>query len=134
MIAQRRGRAAIVEAGATVGKASVAGGGPASVVVLCMPYCHTYGMIKRTFVLDEESSAYLDRMAERTGMAKSQVVREALRVYGEQIGRLGDEERDGLLAEFDRTASEVPDRPRGEVEAELAEVARARRAGGRQRP
>lgn len=90
-------------------------------------------MIKRTFVLDEESSAYLDRMAERTGMAKSQVVREALRVYGEQLARLTAEERDRLLAAFDRAAIAVPDRPRKEVEAELADVARARRAGGRAR-
>jgi hypothetical protein len=88
-------------------------------------------MIKRTFVLDEESSAYLDRVSERTGMAKSQVVREALRLYGEELGRLSDEERERLLAAFDRTVPEVPDRPRAEVEAELAEVARARRAGGR---
>lgn len=95
------------------------------------PYRHTYGMIKRTFVLDEESSAYLDRVSERTGMAKSQVVREALRLYGEQLGRLSDEERERLLAAFDRTVPEVPDRPRAEVEAELAEVSRARRAGGR---
>jgi len=88
-------------------------------------------MIKRTFVLDEESSAYLDRISDRTGMAKSQVVREALRVYGEQLGRLTDEERERLLADFDRFVAEVPDRPREEVEAELAEVARARRAAGR---
>lgn len=91
-------------------------------------------MIKRTFVLDEESSAFLDRVAERMGMPKSQVVREALRVYGEQVGRLTDEERKRFLAAFDRTVRELPDRPRQEVEAELAEVARARRAGGRQRP
>lgn len=88
-------------------------------------------MIKRTFVLDEESSAYLDRVAERTGMAKSQVVREALRVYGEQLGRLTDEERDRLLEAFDRAAPHVPDRPRAEVEAERAEIERARRTGGR---
>ncbi len=90
-------------------------------------------MIKRTFVLDEESSAYLDRMAERTGMAKSQVVREALRVYGAQLGRLTDEERDRLLEAFDRAAPAVPARPREEVDAERAEITRARRTGGRRR-
>jgi metal-responsive CopG/Arc/MetJ family transcriptional regulator len=91
-------------------------------------------MIKRTFVLDEESSTHLDRVSERTGMPKSQVVREALRMYGEQLGRLTSEERERLLAAFDRTIDAVPDRPREEVEAELAEVARARRGGGRRRP
>jgi len=90
-------------------------------------------MIKRTFVLDDESSAYLDRVSERTGMPKSQVVREALRLHGQQLGRLTDEERERLLAAFDRRVGDVPDRPREEVEAELAEVVRARRAGGRRR-
>jgi len=96
-----------------------------------LPYSHTYGMIKRTFVLDDESSSYLDRAAARLGVPKSQVVRDALRVYGEQMGRLSDEERDRALARFDRAIVRVPDRPRSEVEAELAEVARARRGGGR---
>jgi Arc/MetJ-type ribon-helix-helix transcriptional regulator len=90
-------------------------------------------MIKRTFVLDEESSTHLDRASERTGLSKSQVVREALRLYGEQLGRLTQEERERLLAAFDRTIEEVPDRPREEVQAELAEITRARRAGGRHR-
>jgi hypothetical protein len=65
------------------------------------------------------------------GVSKSQVVREALRVYGEQLGRLSDEERDRALVAFDRGIAKVPNRPRDEVEAELAEIARARRRGGR---
>jgi hypothetical protein len=88
-------------------------------------------MIKRTFVLDDESSSYLDRTADRLGVPKSQVVREALRLYGEQMGRLSDRERDQALAIFDRAVARLPDRPRAEVQAELDEVARARRAGGR---
>ena len=88
-------------------------------------------MIKCTFVLDDESAFYLERTAERLGVPKSQVVREALRVYGEQLGRLSDEERDRALVAFDRGIEKVPDRPRGEVEAELAEIARTRRRGGR---
>jgi predicted transcriptional regulator len=86
-------------------------------------------MIKRTFVLDEEASGQLDRMADRLGVPKSQVVREALRVYGEQLGRLSDEERDRALAAFDEVTARLPDRPRADVEAELAEVTRARRGG-----
>jgi hypothetical protein len=66
-------------------------------------------------------------------MAKSQVVREALQMYGEQLGRLTDVERERLLADFDRTIGDVPARPREDVEEELTEVARARRAGGRRR-
>ncbi|MEQ1854955.1 MAG: ribbon-helix-helix protein, CopG family [Longimicrobiales bacterium] len=88
-------------------------------------------MIKATFVLDDASAAYLERAAERLGIPKSQVVREALRVYGEQMGRLSDEERDRALAAFDRTIAAVPDRPRREVESELETIANARRRGGR---
>src|SRR5688572_5344310 len=96
-----------------------------------MPYCHTYGMIKRTFVLDEESSGYLDRVSDRLGMPKSQVVREALRVYGEQLGRLTHAERDEALAAFDRAIVSVPTRPREEVHAELDEITRSRRRARR---
>jgi predicted transcriptional regulator len=88
-------------------------------------------MIKRTFVLDDESASYLDRTARRLGVPKSQVVREALRVYGEQLGRLSDEERDRALAAFDRAIANVPARPRSEVKAELDEIARVRKGGGR---
>ena len=90
-------------------------------------------VVKRTFVLDDASAAYLDRAAERLGVPKSQVVREALRVYGEQLGRLSQEEREEKLAAFDRTIAEVPSRPRAEVEVELETIAMARRKGGRKR-
>jgi hypothetical protein len=89
-------------------------------------------MIKVTFTLDDETVAYLSRTAHRLGVAKSQVVREAIRVYGEQTSRLSDEERDRLLRTFDEVTAAIPDRPREEVEAELAEVRRARRRGRRQ--
>ena len=90
-------------------------------------------MIKRTFVLDARSSAYLDRAAARLGIPKSQVVREALQLYGEHMDRLSAEERDRALAAFDRGIAVVPERPREEVQAELDEVRRARRSGGRTR-
>jgi predicted transcriptional regulator len=90
-------------------------------------------MVKRTFVLDDQSAAYLDRTADRLGMPKSWVVREALRAYGEQLGRLTDEERDEALAAFDRAIANVPARPRAEVDAELEQIAAARRKGGRKR-
>jgi hypothetical protein len=88
-------------------------------------------MTKYTFVLDDESAKYLERSAERLGIAKSQVVREALRLYGEQLGRLNDEERERLLAAFDEAIARVPDRTRKDVDAELEEISRARRRGGR---
>lgn len=88
-------------------------------------------MIKVTFTLDDETVAYLDRTATQLSMPKSQVVREAIRVYGEQMARLTEAERDRLLAAFDEITPTIPDRPRSEVEAELMEIRAARRGGGR---
>ena len=88
-------------------------------------------MIKVTFTLDEDTVSYLGRTAERLGMPKSRVVREAIRIYGEQAGRLSAEERDRLLEVFDQVTDRIPDRPRGEVERELTDVRKARRKGGR---
>lgn len=91
-------------------------------------------MIKVTFTLDEETAAYLDRTAERLRMPKSRIVREAIRIYGEQAGRLSSEERARLLDVFTEVTDRIPDRPRVEVERELDDVRRARRAGGREAP
>lgn len=88
-------------------------------------------MKKVTFTLDEGTVAYLDRTAERLGMAKSRVVREAIRVYGEQAGTLSKAERERLLNAFDTAAAAIPDRPRSDVEDELRELREARRQGGR---
>lgn len=89
-------------------------------------------MRKMTFTLDEDTARYLDRAAERMGVPKSQVVREAVQMYGEQLGRLSDEERDEKLRIFDKMISGLPPRARGDVDAELAAVRSARRGGGRQ--
>jgi len=91
-------------------------------------------MIKVTFTLDADTVDSLDRVASRLSMPKSQVVREAIRLYGEQIGRLTEEEKCRLLRVFDEVTGPVPDRGRVAVEAELAEIRRARRAGGRRSP
>ena len=88
-------------------------------------------MIKVTFTLDDDTVAYLGRTAERLGMPKSQVVREAIHVYGEQAGLLSEEERDRMLSTFDEVTGDTPQRTREEVERELAEIRAARRAGGR---
>lgn len=98
------------------------------------PYAITtyiWDMKKVTFTLDENAIRTLERAAERMDMPKSQVVREALELYGEQLGRLTDEERERMLATFDRTMPSLPARPRAEVDRELAAVRSARRSGGR---
>jgi predicted transcriptional regulator len=89
---------------------------------------------KMTFTLDQAAVRDLDRIAGRLDMAKSEVVREALRVYGQHIGRLTDAEREAMLATFDRVIPSLPDRPRERVEDELGEVRKARRGGGRRSP
>ncbi len=92
-----------------------------------------YGMpsVKVTFTLDENTVARLGRTAERLGMPKSRVVREAIREYSTRIGRLGKEERLRLLQAFDEIVPKIPERPLEEVEREIRGVRRARRAGGR---
>ena len=90
-------------------------------------------MTKVTFTLDDGTVGYLNRTAERLGIPKSQVVREAIHHYGEHLGRLSDEERARLLGVFDEVTSAIPDRSRAEVDAELSELRRARLHAGRGR-
>lgn len=88
-------------------------------------------MKKMTFTLDADAVRHLERAARRLDVPKSQIVREAVSLYGEQLGRLSDAERAERLAAFDQLVPAIPDRPRSEVEKELDEVRRARRGGGR---
>ncbi len=88
-------------------------------------------MRKMTFTLDDDTALYLDRAAERLGIPKSQVVREAVQMYGEQLGRLSDVEREEKLRIFDEMMSELPPRAQSDIDAELASVRSARRGGGR---
>ncbi len=88
-------------------------------------------MKKMTFTLDEAAARELERAARRLDISKSQVVREAVSLYGEHLGRLTDEERAEKLAVFDRVVPKIPDRPAEEVRAEREGIRAARRAGGR---
>lgn len=88
-------------------------------------------MKKMTFTLDDDAVRELERAADRLDLPKSQVVREALRVYGEQLGRLTDDERAARLSAFDELVPEIPTRARSEVAEELARIREDRRAGGR---
>ena len=87
---------------------------------------------KVAFSLDEETIARLRTTAERMALPKSQIVREAIRDFADRAGRLSARERRRLLEAFDRLVPKVPARPLRDVERELAELRRARRAGGRQ--
>jgi hypothetical protein len=86
---------------------------------------------KVTFTLDGDTIARLRATADRLAIAKSAVVREAIREFSERVGRLGERERRRLLETFDRLVPRIPSRPLREVERELADLRRARRLGGR---
>lgn len=86
---------------------------------------------KATFTLDAETLSRLRAAAVRLARPKSEVVREAIRDFSERIGRLGERERVRMLEVFDRLVPRIPARGRREVEREIAEIRRARRAGGR---
>ena len=84
-----------------------------------------------TFTLDDATAARLNQAARRLSMPKSRVVREAIRDFVERIGRLSEQERLRMLRVFDDVVPRIPERPLPEVEAELREVRKARRSGGR---
>ncbi len=88
-------------------------------------------MKKMTFTLDGDTVRGIERASDRLGVPKSQIVREAVRVYGEQLGRMTEAERDAKLATFHEVMTALPDRAREDVEAELRQVREGRRGGGR---
>jgi predicted DNA-binding protein len=87
---------------------------------------------KVTYTIDAATVARLEETAERLGKPKSQVVREAINDYAARVGRLSEAERLRLLRTFDDVLERIPERPAAEVDAELAGIRAARRAGGRQ--
>jgi predicted transcriptional regulator len=91
-------------------------------------------MVKATFTLDDATAARLERTAERLKKPKSAVVRDAIQEYSERADRLTEAERTRMLAALDEFAKQPPTRSAAEVDAELEEIRRARRSGGRRTP
>lgn len=89
---------------------------------------------KMTFTLDQQTADQIDKLARRLAMPKSRVVREAVREYASQAGRLSEPERARMLGVFDQVIARIPERPLAEVEQELAALRSARRYGGRASP
>lgn len=87
--------------------------------------------VKVTFTLDQTTINRLRQAAERLSKPKSEVVREAIHDFHDRIGRLSERERLRMLQIFDQVVPLIPPRPRSEVDQELREIRRARRAGGR---
>ena len=90
-------------------------------------------MVKVTFTLDDETVDRLRRTAARLARPQSQVVREAIKDYADRTGKLSEDERVRLLKVFDTMLPTVPARSAASVDAELRELRRARRQGGRRR-
>ena len=91
-------------------------------------------MVKVTFTLDDATVARLRQSATRLAKPQSEIVREAIRDYADRVGRLSEQERLRRLRVFDELVPLMPMRPAAEVDREMAEVRRARRAGGRRGP
>ena len=90
--------------------------------------------VKVTFTLDRTSIQRLEDAADRLRVAKSEVVREAILDFHDRLGRLSERERTAMLRTFDELVARIPKRSARAVDRELAEVRRARKAGGRRKP
>ncbi len=86
---------------------------------------------KVTFTFDQATIARLNDAAQRLAKPKSEIVREAIQEYHQHIGRLSESEKQRMLQALDEIAKRPPTRPQSEVDAELKEIRRARRHGGR---
>jgi predicted transcriptional regulator len=88
-------------------------------------------MAKFTFVFDEETARTLRATAARLRKSQSLVVREAVAEYAAHVGRLSDGERRRMLEAIDGLMRRAPPRTRAAVDAEIRQVRRTRREGGR---
>ena len=87
--------------------------------------------MKMTFTLDQGTADRINRTAERLGIPKSGVVREAITEYAARAGRLSEAERLRMLAVFDDVVARIPKGCAKAADREIAAIRRARRAGGR---
>ncbi|MFI5245790.1 MAG: hypothetical protein ACHQQR_11220 [Gemmatimonadales bacterium] len=81
--------------------------------------------------MDQGTADRIDRTAERLGMPKSGVVREAVDEYAAWAERLSEGERQRILVVFDDAISRIPRRPAKATDRELAAIRSAWRHGGR---
>ncbi len=87
--------------------------------------------IKMTFSLDDVTASRLEDAAVTLGKPKSEVVREAIVDYADRLGRLTEAERRRMLVVFDEKVEAMPRGRAAAVDAELTEIRRLRRGGGR---
>lgn len=90
--------------------------------------------VKATFTLDDDVVSKLAQAAQRTKRPKSAIVREAILDYSERLDRLTEPEKKRMLNALDELMPKVAPRSREDLQAELDEIRRARRSGGRASP
>jgi hypothetical protein len=88
-------------------------------------------MVKMTFTVDEETASALRRTASKLKKPQSVIVREAIRDFADRADHLTSDEKKHMLRVLDRVMARKPNRTEADVDAELAEIRRTRRAGGR---
>jgi len=88
------------------------------------------GTIKATFTFDEATARRLNEASIRLARPKSEIVREAIHEYYSRLDRLTDKERDSMLRAFDKLAPAIPARTREDIDRELREIRRSRKAAG----
>jgi len=86
---------------------------------------------KVTFTLDDATVDLIRSIAERKKRPQSQVLREAVAVYGAQEAKLDEAERLRRLRVLEDLMAQPPTRPKGEADREIREIRRARRVGWR---
>jgi metal-responsive CopG/Arc/MetJ family transcriptional regulator len=91
-------------------------------------------MTKVTFTLDDETVEAIRAIAARKNKPRSLVIREAVAAYASQEEKLDDAERTRRLRVLDDLMARPRTRPQAEVDDELHEIRRARRAGWRRPP
>ncbi len=94
-------------------------------------YGRSMASVKMTFSLDDVTALRLRDAAESLRKPKSEVVREAILDYADRVGRLSEAERRRMLGVFDEMVAAIPPGSASAVDAELAQVRRSRRGGGR---
>ena len=86
---------------------------------------------KVTFTFDQATIAQLNDAAQRLAKPKSEIVREAIHEYHQHIGRLSELQKRRMLQALEEFAKRPATRTKEEMDAELREIRRARRDGGR---
>ncbi|MEO7158492.1 MAG: aspartyl protease family protein [Vicinamibacterales bacterium] len=99
-----------------------------------MLWYYSIVMARATFSLDEATISEIRRLAERVRKPQSQVIREAVADYAERADRLSERERRHLLGVLDGLRIAKPTRSAKQVDAELKQLRKDRRAGGRRHP